>query len=135
MNDIEAYRPTSRFSRLGFAVVGMLALFFPFVSGGCGSSDPTVIRCATPVGEVADFSLFEWDGEMPEGGYFQVAVYIENSGAPLGPVRRSPELHEPRWAPREHDVQRFPDKILWRVFAVTADRKTIARGKAIASRE
>ena len=86
----------------GGALVALTLL--PFLLGGCGGGDddppelPTdagELRCVSPQGGGADLSLFQWAGELPEGGYFQVAVYDYNSGGvPLGPLIRSPELQE-----------------------------------------
>ncbi len=126
----------------GGALVALTLL--PFLLGGCGGGDddppelPTdagELRCVSPQGGGADLSLFQWAGELPEGGYFQVAVYDYNSGGvPLGPLIRSPELQERSWAPRANFVEGFPDEIFWKVFAVSAERKTVARSSAAASR-
>lgn len=133
-----------RRGRCRLASGALVACTLPLLLGSCGGGDDEPqgvppdsgeLRCVLPEGAGSDLSLFEWEGELPEGGYFQVVVYDYNhGGAPLGPLARSPELQDRSWTPRENFVDGFPDEIFWKVFAVSSERETVARSNAVASR-
>ncbi len=136
------HNPDRRGRRL-LATGALAACLLSLFLGSCGGDDEPQqipldegeLRCVSPQGAGADLSLFEWAGELPEGGYFQMVVYDYNAGGqPLGPLVRSPELQGRSWAPRANFVEGFPDEIFWKVFTVSAGRETVARAEATASR-
>lgn len=87
----------------------------------------------TPLATVASYEVFSWDYPLPLDGHFDIAVYDYSSGEASGPIRRSPRLELPFWEPGEFH-ERWPDQILWRVFAYDENGQWLANAEGIAER-
>lgn len=84
---------------------------------------PGGIRILSPRGAVSSFSSFLWEGELPEGGSFELRILDRN-----GTVLVEKKLEEPRWSPTEEVT--LPERIRWEVRVVDRMREPHASAGA-----
>lgn len=65
-----------------------------------------------PVGGVPAYSGFAWNFDLPDGGWFVVAVSSPEDDREL---HRTPPLYEATWTPAPLEREAWPDRIHWTV--------------------
>ena len=123
---LERPRRRSRWP-LALAAAAAVVLGFLWARGGEPELEPRPLELAVlgdgepgalfPLGEVAAYSRFEWDFDLPDGGWFQVIVSSAEDDREL---QRSRPGVQSSWEP-EADVRgAWPERIRWTVNAYDA---------------
>lgn len=74
---------------------------------------PPRIELLRPIGDVPDFTEFEWRvDELPPGA--EVRLRLFDAANPDTPIREI-ERDEPRWIPTDDERSRLPDDLHWQI--------------------
>jgi hypothetical protein len=128
--DARAPSPTSRRAAIAaiflIGAAGLIALALRTFSGNEGEpSDPTMgageLEATAPKGLVGEFTTFEWQGDLPAQGWFEVRVY--RAGAPPGEraLAEPGPIEETSWTPGTGATQLWPREIEWEVRVFDAE--------------
>lgn len=128
--DVRGASPTTRRAAIAaiflIGAAGLIALALRTFSGNEGEpSDPTMgagdLVATAPRGQVGEFTTFEWRGELPAQGWFEVRVY--RAGAPDGEraLAESGPIEETSWTPGTGATQLWPREIEWEVRVFDAE--------------
>jgi hypothetical protein len=120
----------------GILLVASTALWwFRSSGGGAGASQDhtlgTSVQLLEPVGAAASFARFRWLPGPFAGGYFEVLVHDEESGAL---VRRSGSRDEAEWLLSAAEEAQLPERIRWEVQPFDASGRPGRPASAQASR-
>jgi hypothetical protein len=112
-----AWRGRRWLAAAGILLVSCSALWwFRSFGGGEGASENHMLGSSVqplePVGAVASFARFRWLPGPFTGGYFEVLVHDEESGAL---VRRSGSRDEAEWLLSAAEEAQLPERIRWEV--------------------
>lgn len=106
---------------LGAAAAALLVMLFGWWSEGGANQAPEELPLGTgqlqvvhPRGVVDSFSSFEWVGELPPGGSFEVRVWALEDGL-MDPPRIEEEVEVSTWQP--DSFASLPSRIRWEVRA------------------
>ena len=71
------------------------------------------ITLVHPVDAVDVYAPFQWQCELPAGGWFEVRVFEEVDGFAGTPLAESGRLGESTWQPDAAIMEGWPDSIVW----------------------
>jgi len=101
-------------------------------AGGGGPLGTPNVRALQPRDKVRDFERFEWEGELPAGGTFELV--IRDPSHPEKPIVDT-RLHETYWVPSPAQRSAFPRELQWEVRVLDALQTVQAANGATAVRD
>ncbi len=92
------------------------------------------LELLSPNAASSEFGTFEWRGELPEGGWYELYVYGAEDPVTAAPRIASPHLAEERWQPSAEEQALLPDAIEWEVRVLDRSGELIESRRVSASR-
>lgn len=86
---------------------------------------PFAIECTAPKGAVTRFTEFRARGAKPPGGWFRFEVFDASKPESSPAVLSGDHKAESVWIPTQPELLALPDRIRWRVSAVSADDEVL----------
>ncbi|MBK7875852.1 MAG: hypothetical protein IPJ77_08880 [Planctomycetes bacterium] len=82
---------------------------------------PFGVECFAPKGTVARFGEFRARGAKPPGGWFRFECFDATKPADAPPVLVNDHRLETNWTPTQAELLTLPERVRWRISAVSAD--------------
>ncbi|MBI5365078.1 MAG: hypothetical protein HZA53_18015 [Planctomycetes bacterium] len=95
---------------------------------------PYALDCTSPKGAVARYGEFRARGAKPAGGWFRFEVFDAAKPEDAPAVLTGDRKAEPVWTPTQPELLALPERIRWRVSAVSADALVLDSKECAAER-